>query len=166
MRPFICMYLNCFNKLRFLIEVIIKLQKFISEFQNTQNSFSCAPPSPLSLFWSILVCKIPQFWAKSYQFGQLIILFQKVDTMRLLKICYVLSTRQIQIPIFLGSSSRTISVVNLFHCRLALITLDFFTGSINQFNSTNECKCGCKLENLTLKQELTFTRFWWKIYRH
>ena len=40
--------------------------------------------SPL---WSILVCKIPQFLAKSHRFGQLIILFQKVDTLRLLKIC-------------------------------------------------------------------------------
>ena len=39
--------------------------------------------SPL---WSILVCKIPQFLAKSYQFRQLVILFQKVDTLRLLKI--------------------------------------------------------------------------------
>ena len=39
-----------------------------------------------SLFWSILVCKIPQYLEKSYQFGQLIILFQKVDTLRLLKI--------------------------------------------------------------------------------
>ena len=39
--------------------------------------------SPL---WSILVCKIPQFLAKSYRFRQLITLFQKVDTLRLLKI--------------------------------------------------------------------------------
>ena len=36
--------------------------------------------------WSILVCKIPQFLAKSYRFGQLIMIFQKVDTLRLLKI--------------------------------------------------------------------------------
>ena len=34
---------------------------------------------------SILVCKIPQFLAKSYRFGQLI-LFEKVDILRLLKI--------------------------------------------------------------------------------
>ena len=39
--------------------------------------------SPL---WSILVCKIPQFWAKSYRFRQLITLFYKADTLRLLKI--------------------------------------------------------------------------------
>ena len=39
--------------------------------------------SPL---WSILVCNIHQFLAKSYRFRQLIILFQKVDTLRLLKI--------------------------------------------------------------------------------
>ena len=39
--------------------------------------------SPL---WSILLCKIPQLFAKSYLFGQLISLFQKKDTMRLPKI--------------------------------------------------------------------------------
>ena len=36
--------------------------------------------------WSILVCKIPQFLAKCYRFGRLIILFWKVDTLRLLKL--------------------------------------------------------------------------------
>ena len=36
--------------------------------------------------WSILVCKIPHFLAKSYQLRQLITLFQKIDTLRLLKI--------------------------------------------------------------------------------
>ena len=44
------------------------------------NSFSN------SLFRSILVCKIPQFFTKSYWFGQLIILLQKVDNLGLLKI--------------------------------------------------------------------------------
>ena len=39
--------------------------------------------SPLQ---SILVCKIPQFLVKSYRFKQLITLFQKVDTLVLLKI--------------------------------------------------------------------------------
>ena len=39
---------------------------FISEFENTQNS---------SHLWSILAGKIRQFFAGSYQFGQLIILF-------------------------------------------------------------------------------------------
>ena len=39
--------------------------------------------SPL---WSNLVCKIPQFFAKSYRSGQLFIIFYKVDTLRLLKI--------------------------------------------------------------------------------
>ena len=36
--------------------------------------------------WSILVCKTPQVLAKICRFGQLIILFSKVDTLRLLKI--------------------------------------------------------------------------------
>ena len=39
-----------------------------------------------SHLWPLLVCKIPQFLAKSYQCRQLITLFQKVDTLRLLKI--------------------------------------------------------------------------------
>ena len=43
--------------------------------------------SPL---WSILVCKIPQFLAKSYQFRQFTILFYKVDTLMLLKIDIIL----------------------------------------------------------------------------
>ena len=38
-----------------------------------------------SPFWFILVCKIPHFLPKSYRFGQLIIRFQKADTLRLLK---------------------------------------------------------------------------------
>ena len=39
-----------------------------------------------SHLWPLLVCKIPQFLAKSYRCRQLITLFQKVDTLRLLKI--------------------------------------------------------------------------------
>ena len=43
--------------------------------------------SPLS---SILVCKITQSWVKSYPSGQLITLFSKIDTLRLLKIYIIL----------------------------------------------------------------------------
>ena len=39
-----------------------------------------------SLLWSVLVCKITQFLAKNYPFRKLITLFQKVNTLRLLKI--------------------------------------------------------------------------------
>ena len=52
--------------------------EIIFEFEKNSKFMSC--------LWSILACKVPQFLARSYQFGQLIILFQKVDTMRLLKI--------------------------------------------------------------------------------
>ena len=38
--------------------------------------------------WSILVCKVPQF-CQIYQFGQLIILFQEVNTLRLLKVAFM-----------------------------------------------------------------------------
>ena len=39
-----------------------------------------------SSLWSFSVCKIPQFLVKSYQFGQLVIILQKVETLMLLKI--------------------------------------------------------------------------------
>ena len=72
-------YLNDpnFFHLLFLLYLLVI---FISEFENTENSFSSL------LRRSILVCKIPQFFSKSNWFGQLIILFQKVDTLWLLKI--------------------------------------------------------------------------------
>ena len=77
-RPFRCIYVNCFNRLRFLAEVSTKLKgitrkgtwkldrwphffhllfplylfvTFISEFENTQNSFSCG--LPFGPFWSV-----------------------------------------------------------------------------------------------------------------
>ena len=71
-----------------LLFLLYLLVTFISEFENTYNSFSNL------LLRSTLVCKIPQFFAKSYWFGQLIILFQKVDTLRLLKI-YRFSSKSI-----------------------------------------------------------------------
>ena len=137
-RPFRCIYVNCFNILNFfcwgqykiekmhlfdnlriitqegnmkttqitpffhLLFLLYLLVTFISEFENTYNSFSNL------LLRSTLVCKIPQFFAKSYWFGQLIILFQKVDTLRLLKIYIMFCLPAKQIPIFLGSSSWTI----------------------------------------------------------
>ena len=91
-------HINCFNRLRFLAEVRTKLKKcaFLDNLrtitqernmeagqmtpsfsftfsaltvcdipfvlENSQNSFSCDP--------HILVCKIPQLWAKSYRFGR------------------------------------------------------------------------------------------------
>ena len=42
--------------------------------------------------WSILACKIPQFFDKNYRFRQLITLFQKVDTLRLLRIYIMFCT--------------------------------------------------------------------------
>ena len=61
--------------------------------------------------WSILVCKLPQFLAKSYRFRQFIILFQKTDTPRQLKI-YIMFCLPAgaKYPFFLGSSSWTISI--------------------------------------------------------
>ena len=50
---------------------IWKFSKFI---------FMCFP------LWSIQACNMPQFFAKNYRIGQFIILFYKVDTLRLLKI--------------------------------------------------------------------------------
>ena len=101
-RPFICIYVNWFNRPRFLA-VSTKLQKMyfldnlrtISQEENrdtrkmTQSTFSALTGSKIhfwiwkyskfifmwSSFWSILVCKILQFLTKSYRLGQLIILF-------------------------------------------------------------------------------------------
>ena len=117
MRHFRCICLNCFNILRCFCWGQHKIEKMpfenfriiaqegnmkISEFENTLNSFSS------SLLWSILVSKLPQFFSKSYWFGQLIILFQKVDTLRLLKI-YIMFCLPAgaKYPFFLGSSSWT-----------------------------------------------------------
>ena len=112
-RPFRWIYVNFFNSFRFLAEVIknctflgnlrIITQKgnmetrqmtqffssyfsalfvtFISEFENTQNLFSYGTP--------LVHSGIPQFSAKSYQFEQVIILFQKVDTLMSLKTSFV-----------------------------------------------------------------------------
>ena len=83
-RSFRFIYVNCFNRLRFLAEVRTFLDNlktitqegnmvtrqmthllflfviFISEFENTQNSFSCGPP--FGLFWSV---KYLNFWPKA-----------------------------------------------------------------------------------------------------
>ena len=102
-RPFRCIYVNCFSRLRFLAEFSTKLQKiqlffwqftdhnsgrkmtpyFSSTFSNLLvifiSEFENAQNS-CSIFmwcsrWSILVCKIPQILAKSYWLRQLITLF-------------------------------------------------------------------------------------------
>ena len=68
--------------------------------------------SPL---WSLLVCKIPQFLTKSYPFRQLITLFQKVDTLRLLKI-YIMFCQPAgaKYPFSLGSSSQTVTLMDCY----------------------------------------------------
>ena len=58
--------------------------------------------------WFILVCKIPQFLVKGYRFRQLITLFQKGDTLRLLKIHIMFCPPAgAKYPFFLRSSSWT-----------------------------------------------------------
>ena len=64
-----------FFHLLFILQLFVTL---ISEFENTQNSCPAFGP-----FWSV---KYLNFLARSYQFGKFIMLFQKVDTLRLLKI--------------------------------------------------------------------------------
>ena len=81
------------------------------------NSFS--KYSKFNFIWSpissILVIKIPQILVKSYQFRQLIILFQKADTLGLPKnLCYVFAHPPSQIPIFLGASSWTKLLISDF----------------------------------------------------
>ena len=99
----------------YLLFLLYLLVTFISEFENTLNSFSN------SLLRSILVYKIPQFFSKSYWFGQLIILFQKVDN---LKSCFVYPLEQnthffsIQLMDYIGGWRK-------FHTELVCIFLTF-----------------------------------------
>ena len=85
-----------------LLLLLYLLVTFISEFENTQNSFWNSLP------WSILVCKTIQFFAKSYWLRQLIIFSRKQTPGVTNNLYYVLSTRRSKIPIFLGCSSWTI----------------------------------------------------------
>ena len=101
----------CFNRLRYLAKVSIKLQKLhlFKQFKDHTQEGNMETRKmtlffhlyfPLCLFgiwkyskiifrcsplWSILFCEIPKFLAKSYRFRQLIILFEKVDILRLQK---------------------------------------------------------------------------------
>ena len=102
-RPIRCLYVNCFNRLRFLTEVSTKLQKthFLDNLRTAtqEGSMETRQMTPFfyllfptynvhfwiwkcskfifmwSPVWFILVCKIPQFLAESYRFRQLITLF-------------------------------------------------------------------------------------------
>ena len=93
-RTFKCIYVNCFNRLRFLAEVISKLQNmhFLDNLRTTTQEGSMETRQMIPFFsstfsnltvcnvhfwiwkclyfyvvplWSILVCKIPQFWPKA-----------------------------------------------------------------------------------------------------
>ena len=113
MRTFRCIYVNCFNRLRsaqnckictFLdnlptitqvgnmkvgnMETRQMTPIFSSTFSALTVTFFIWKQSKFILMWSplwsLLVCKILQFWAKASNSD--IILFYKVDTPRLLKI--------------------------------------------------------------------------------
>ena len=88
--------ITTFFNLLFLLYLFVI---FISKSENVQDLFSN------SFLWLSLVFKIPQSFAKSYLFGQLITRFQKVETLRLLKI-YIMfcPPAGVKYP-FLGSSS-------------------------------------------------------------
>ena len=64
--------------------------------------------SKFIFMWSILVCKMPQFLAKSYRFVYTFLESRHSEVTENLH--YVLSIRQSQISIFLSSSSWTISL--------------------------------------------------------
>ena len=76
--------------------------KFISEFENTKTHFQFHYFGP---FWSV---KYLNFLPKATDLDSSSYFFQKVDTLRLLKICIMFCLPADQIPIFLGSSSWTI----------------------------------------------------------
>ena len=60
-KTFRSIYVNCFNTLRFLAEASTKFQKvhFFGQFKDRNSGRKHGN------LWSILVCKIPQFWAKA-----------------------------------------------------------------------------------------------------
>ena len=96
-RPFRCIYVNCFNRLRFLAEVNTQLQqmnfndnlRIITQEKNMGTIFSTLTVCNIHFLiwkywkfifiwphlWLILVCKISQCLAKSYRYWRLIILF-------------------------------------------------------------------------------------------
>ena len=117
MKNFRCIYVNCFNRLRFHAETTTKLSKmdFFGQLKDHNSGkkngnqangpiffiyFFCSKCS-LHSFLYLKIAKIyfdvilplvhsglqnTLFLCKSYQFGQPIILFQKEDTLNLLKI--------------------------------------------------------------------------------
>ena len=117
-RPFRCLYVNCFNQLRFLAEVSTELQKmhfldnlrtitqegsmetrqmnpfcsssFSSLFVICSNFIFMWSPHPVGPFWSVKYLNLK--YPKSHQFRQLITLFYKVDTLRLLTIYIMFCT--------------------------------------------------------------------------
>ena len=76
---------------------------FFSEFESTQNSFSCGPPFGSS--WSV---KYLNFWPRATDSDSSSHFFLETRHPEVTKnLYYVLSTQRSQIPIFLGSSSWT-----------------------------------------------------------
>ena len=103
---------------------------FISEFDNTQNSFSCG--TPFGLFWSV---KYLFFWPKATNLDSSSYFSRKQTSWGYLKsiLCFA-HPRRIQIPIFVGSSSWTIYNI-IAYCQQNLcvrfaIYNDLFTLSI------------------------------------
>ena len=94
--------ITIFFHLPFLFYLLVT---FISEFENTSNSFSN------SLLQSILAFKTPQFLQKLLIWTVHQTSPKSRDTLRLPKIYIMLFTCWSKIPIFLGSSSCTISDV-------------------------------------------------------
>ena len=117
-RPFRCIYVNCSNQLGFLAEVSTKLKKmhfldnlrtitqegsmetrqmnpfcsssFSSLFVICSNFIFMWSPHPVGPFWSVKYLNLK--YPKSHQFRQLITLFYKVDTLRLLTIYIMFCT--------------------------------------------------------------------------
>ena len=106
-----------------LLLLLYLFVKFISEFENTQNSFSN------SLLWSTLVCKIPQFFAKTCGFREPITLFQKVDPLRLLKI-YIMfcPPARAKCPFFQAPTHGIYWRLKKISCRACLLFYYFFGG--------------------------------------
>ena len=95
---------------------------FISDFQNTQNSFSCGRPFDPN--WSV---KYLNFWPKATDSDSSTYFFQKLDTLRLLKIQVMdyICKNEFLLDKNIRHSYETKLKQNSKYCRIYLIDKNF-----------------------------------------
>ena len=124
-----------------LLFLLYLLVTFISEFENTLNSFSN------SLLWSILVCKIPQFlqklliWTAHQTFPE----SRHPEVTK--NLYYVLFTRWSKIPIFQDPAHGLYWRLNRISYRACLIFITFLVTKKQLLRAFLICTFICLLLN-------------------